>query len=789
MLDGIRVLDISRNVAGAFCAKLLGDLGAHVVLVEPAEGHPMRRHEPRAGDFSSEFSFFHTSKESLVLDIDADPARFKKLISQFDIVVSSDTHEGLEQRGMDYDRLSEYNAAIILCTISGFGSFGPHSGYASNHLIACAAGGWSQLCGVPGREPLQTGAQVSETLAGGYAAAAVLLAFIGRSAHGVGEHIDVSVQEAVLAGAQIPSLIYEYRDLVVERYSSVGSGAGACYMLPTETGHIGLNALTLAQWLMLCRFLDQEQVALDDYYQGLSWTTPDVRLEDVREIFRDALAGRTAEALFHEAQEHRVPFGLVPGMADLLKLQPHVERAFFKELVHSDGSCVTVPGLPFTSAPLPAAAPRRNQSGEPKTPSDVKTGKRNSPAPGSQPLPLDGLRVLDLSMFFAGPTVSQILADAGADVIKVESLQRIDGWRGSGTQMDGELPSWEASPYFNWINRNKRDVTLNLKDPRGVAAVKTLAAKADIVIENFTPRVMAEFGLDYDVLKSLKPDLLMISLSGFGANVSWRDYVAFGMSTEQMSGISTLTGYADSEPLFTGMTGGDLYSGVMGAVIVLAALHQLRRTGQGCHIDLSQIEACNLYLGDEVVAFSMTGVEPGRQGNRSRKFAPQGIYPCSDGWLAISCMDDDAWSALCETMNLPDWLTWTLSQRQANHDEIDEWISQWSQGQKKHDLWHLLQSRGVAAAAVLNGPELLQNPQRAARRFFIAQDRPGLGVKHYPGQPYRFRNAKVPPAKRAPLLGEHLVEILTQEAGLTDDEIAEMIIEDVTGVEPVAARS
>ena len=416
------------------------------------------------------------------------------------------------------------------------------------------------------------------------------------------------------------------------------------------------------------------------------------------------------------------------------------------------------------------------------------TRSERTPEPESLALHLDGLRVVDLSMFFAGPVAAQILADAGADVFKVESLQRIDGWRGSGTQSQEGLPSWEASPYFNWVNRNKRDVTLNLKDPRGVEIVKKLVADADVVIENFTPRVMENFGLSYEVLKAIKPDLIMISLSGFGSNVSWRDYVAFGMSTEQMSGISSLTGYRDGEPLFTGMTGGDLFSGVLGATMLAAALHHRHDTGEGQHIDFSQIEACNLYLGDEIAAHSVSGKEKGRVGNRHQHFAPQGIYPCTDGWLGLTCVDDQDWQALAELTNRPDLANLSRTDRQARHDELDALLAGWCRQQKKIDAWHHLQSLNIPSGAVLNGPELLADPQLHARGFFLPQDRPGLGTKHYPNQPYRFRNSARQPNLRAPLLGEHLVEILTNEAGLTDDEIALLIIDDVTGTEPLAAR-
>jgi crotonobetainyl-CoA:carnitine CoA-transferase CaiB-like acyl-CoA transferase len=644
-------------------------------------------------------------------------------------------------------------------------------------------GGWAQLCGVPEREPLQTGGAISETLAGAYAAAGTLLAVIGRARHGDGEFVDVSTQQAVLCGAQIPSLLYEYRGIVAERYSSVGSGAGAGYMLPTRDGVIGLNALTLAQWHMLCQFLGREDIALDERYQGISWATPDERLEEIRGVFGAALEDRSAVELFHEAQSRRVPFGLVPDLKELFELPPHRERGFFQTLEHPACGSVAVPSVPFKSDAVELELERPPLLGE-HTEAVLRELDEWLPAsePGPEdgspnPLPLAGVRVADLSMFFAGPALTQILADAGADVIKVESLQRIDGWRGSGTAMQDGVASWEASPYFNWINRNKRDVTLDLTDPRGVAAVKALVREADILVENYTPRVMEKFGLAYEVLREINPRLIMISLSGFGARVTWRDYVAFGMSTEQMSGVSHLTGYCGEEPLYTGMTGGDLFSGVMGAVDVLAALHARTETGQGQHLDFSQIEACNMYIGDAMTGWSLASCDPGRTGNGHPRWALQGTYPCADGgWIAISCRTQAQLDRLLDLAGI------------AGGAAPEVALAAWTAEQDKIALMQRLQQAGVPAGAVQNGPDLLADPQLEARGAFLAQDRPGIGVKHYPAQPYRLRRTVAPPEQRAPLLGEHLEEVLARDVGLSSDQIVELVVDDVTGTVPLAAR-
>jgi len=799
LLKGVRVLDISEGISGPFASKLLADLGADTVKIErPVVGDVSRTFGPfpkgiKDLENSASFLYFNTNKKSVVLDLCSEVGidKFKKLLCSYDVVISSQTSKSLEEQGIGFEVMRTLNPKIVLTTVTGFGSDGPYSDYESSHLVSCALGGWANNCGVPDREPLQAGGTITETLVGSYSAAATLLAIFGRLKHGGAEHIDVSAQEAVLSGASIPSLAYEYSGTITGRYSSVGSGAGAGYMLPTRDGYVGLNALTLVQWHMLCKFLGREDVASDDYYQGISWAKPDGRLEEIREIFCEALENKTAEELFHEAQKWRVPFGLVPSLRELFLMTPHLERGFFQEIESSDSSVYQVPGVPFKSENAETELKRAPLLGEHTEEvisrfdgSDQMIIEREATSEELNPLPLTGIRVVDLSMFFAGPVAAQVLADAGAEVVKVESIQRIDGWRSSGTVTEQELPSWEASPYFNWVNRNKKDITLDLTDTRGADIVKKLVAEADILVENYTPRVMENFGLSYETLKSINPRLVMISLSGYGQEGSWRDYVAFGMSTEQMSGVAHLTGYENEGPLYTGMTGGDLFSGIMGAVDLVAALWQREQTGLGQHLDFSQIEACNMYVGDAMTGCSLAGFDPERTGNDHPVYLLQGMFPCmDDGWIGISCKDEQQIKALAGYFEEPAILDSSLKKA-----EKLERVGQLTEQRDKMKLMTELQRIGVPAGAVLNGPELLHNEQLIARGAFLAQDHPGLGVKHYPNQPYRFRLSEEPPTQRAPLLGEDLEEILTERAGLTSDEIAELIIDDVIGTVPISAR-
>ncbi|MFN0145361.1 MAG: CaiB/BaiF CoA transferase family protein [Dehalococcoidia bacterium] len=802
-LAGLRVLDIAEGIAAPFCAKLLGDLGADVVKVEsPGRGDVTRSLGPFPGarpdpEQSAAFFYFNTSKRGVTLDLSrADGlAQLGRLVLTYDVVIASETEGQLAGRGLGFEQLRRWNDRVILTTVTGFGSEGPRAGYEWSHLIACAVGGWARTCGLPDREPLQAGGAITETLTGAFAAAATLLAVLGRGVHGHGEHVDVSGQQATLAGALFPSLRYEYSGEIPARDSSYGPGPS--FILPARQGYAGVNVLTGPQWSMLCEFLGRPDIATNPRYAGRGRM---LFADEIREAFEDAVRDRTAEDLFHEGEAWRVPFGLVPNMAGIVELTPHRERGFIVDLAHPLAGTVSVPGVPFKSTATDSRPYRPPLLGEHndevfaaltdvESPTVAQTDDR---ADGHVPSPLEGLTIIDLTMFFSGPLATQLAGDAGANVIKVESVQRIDGWRGAAVT-NIERP-WERVPNFNWVNRSKRGITLNLADSRGAGLLKRLVAGADVLIENYTPRVMGNFGLEYEALREVNPRLIMISMPGFGGDTSWRDYVAFGMSTEQMSGISHLTGYAGGPPIFTGMNGGDPFVGVIAATALFAALHHRERTGEGQHIDLSQVEACTLFVGDAVTGWTLAGVDPGRTGNAHAAWAPHGIYPCrDDGWIAIACQTGEQWTTLSRLIGRPEWgldgnALATAAGRLGVRDEIDAAVAAWTRPQHHLELMDKLQSLGVPAGAVMSGPELLDDPQLAAREGFIAQDRPDVGVKHYPAQPYRFRFATSPPERRAPLLGEHTAEVLSERLGLGHELLAELERDDVIGTVPLAAR-
>jgi crotonobetainyl-CoA:carnitine CoA-transferase CaiB-like acyl-CoA transferase len=393
-------------------------------------------------------------------------------------------------------------------------------------------------------------------------------------------------------------------------------------------------------------------------------------------------------------------------------------------------------------------------------------------------LPIEGIRVVDLAQVFAGPACTRILADLGADVIRFESPNRLDVTRSLIiTENDGLDHYYHRASYFVVRNTGKREIVVDLAKEEGREITRKLIATADVVVESFTPRVMAAFGLDYKRLKEIKPDIIMCSLSGYGQDGPMRDYAGYGMGLEPASGISSITGYEGGPPMRSGLSFTDPYSGFLAAGAILTALHHRRRTGKGQYIDLSEQEAAIPIMAAAVLDQQMNGRLMPRMGDRSPYAAPQGCYRCAgdDRWAVLSCEDDAEFERLARATGHPEWVKdprfATVLARHEHHDELDALITAWTSRRDHYDVMHTLQAAGVKAAAVLDGKEALFDPQFKARGHFDIVDQPLLGKRlvqrHMAAKFTRF---EAKPRRPAPLLGQHNAEVL-KELGYSDAEI------------------
>jgi len=414
-------------------------------------------------------------------------------------------------------------------------------------------------------------------------------------------------------------------------------------------------------------------------------------------------------------------------------------------------------------------------------------------------LALGGIRILDLTQVYAGPYATRLLAALGAEVLRIEAPMRPG--RGPSPpipagleimyphRQPGEQP-YNRFAYYNELNPGKLALALDLSTEQGRAIFKRLVMVCDVVLENFSPRVMPHFGLDYPALRRLRPDLIMVSLPAFGLTGPYRDYVAYGTGLEGMVGLSALTGYPDGPPLKPGIAYGDPIGGLHAAFAVLAALRLRRRTGRGQHIDLSLRESLARVVGEAILDYSMNRREARRQGNRHPIWAPHGVYPCRgrDEWIAIAVRSDAEWRALCQEMGHPEWARdpalATAPGRRQHHQEIDRRLAEWTRHFPKYQLMGQLQRAGVPAAVVATSAELVADPHLQARGFFLPVEHPAAGTHPYPGLPWRMGHTPGALRRPPPNFGEHNRWALESLLGLPPAEVAALLAAGVVAAQP-----
>ena len=417
--------------------------------------------------------------------------------------------------------------------------------------------------------------------------------------------------------------------------------------------------------------------------------------------------------------------------------------------------------------------------------------------------PLRNYRVLDLSRIWAGPYCTKLMADLGAEIIKMESLSVYDSHRGPVSPArgiaaypdaePGDEP-WNRNGWFNCLHMSKYGITLELTSDEGRRVFEQLVSISDVVIENFRQGSLERLGYDYDALRRHRPDLIYVSMPAFGNTGPWKSYLGYGIGQEQLSGMAHLTGYAGDGPMKSGINHGDPITGSHAAGVLLAALRRRRRTGKGMYIDVSQQESAVAFMGGELLAYQMTGHEPERIGNRSRWYAPCNTYPCADEdrWITIAATNDSEWASLLAAMDASglgsDPRFAGPEARMAHQDELDAIIGGWTSGQNAFALAERLQAVGVPAGPVLRGPDLLEDRHYAERGTFVTVDHPQVGPKRYPGLPWKMSGTPGEVRWPSPTLGQHNSDIFGGLLGLTGDEIDGLEFSGVIGTKPTGSR-
>ncbi len=758
-LDGLRVVEIADEISGPYCGKLLGDLGADVTKIESPQRDSLRRYGPFPGgepdpDRAGLFEYLNAGKHRVLLD---DEAAARRLIADADVLIAAGTAA-----------LPQLDPGLVVVHISNFGQHSPFHDRAATPLTMQAASGWISVRD-PDRPPVQAGARIAEYVAGAYAALGALTALRIAPADRVTE-VDVSVLEALLSTLPYPMM-------QAERLRALGMPSNVRQspmlgVVRAADGWVGINCLTGQHWLDVCAMLGLPEFGEQQFEIMMGGP-------ERAEFYAAAqpwLNERTVADIVELSQALRIPAAPVADGAGALQCAQYVKREFFVD-AGGEGWSFRQPGSPYRLSRTPTG-----KAVPPPTPRRPRTAATADPLS-----PFVGLKVLDLTTFWAGGYLTCYLGAFGADVVKVESIQRPDGFRYSAAWPHEGDRWYEHSALWQATNLNKRDITLDLTSQRGRDIAYRLAAQADIVVENFSPRVVEQFGLDYPSLVALRPDVIAVRMPGFGLDGPWRDYVGWALNIEQVSGMTAVTGYAQGPPCNV-QGPADPIVGVHAGVALLAALDHRRRTGEGQLIEVAQIEVGAAVTAEPVIEYSMNGIVRPREGNRMRGYC-QGVFPTdtADAWVALSVRDDTDWSQLVDVMGQPESL---VEQRlpTADHDVFDEVVAAWTRMRSPANIVAVLRERGIPVEEVVTSEQMYDLPGLDGRGFYEDLHHAVTGRHRYPGWPLRITPGPVRHHRCAPpTLGQHNDEILGG-LGLSRDELASLRRERVIGERVTTAR-
>jgi crotonobetainyl-CoA:carnitine CoA-transferase CaiB-like acyl-CoA transferase len=778
-LDGIRVLDVAQPL-GAFVSRILGDLGADVIKIEPPAGASGRRAAPfrtvGAAPVSLPFMHANLSKRGMILDLEEGEgqARFATLVEQADVVVSTESSATWAARGLYLDRLPERYPRLVWMSISPFGLSGLYHDYVGNNIVVEAMGGLMTIQGDDTRPPCVSPCAQGQHLASLHAAFGTLLALRERQSSGRGQVVEVSMQE-VIAHIHFTLVHYTYGSDITRR-PGVRNPITPNGYYPCRDGHVFISLFMPHQWDRLVALIADPALA-DPALRDRDYRQQQIDL--VESGIQKFTEGFDCWALTDLLQRHGIPAAPLSTVADLASNVHLAARHFFTDIEQPPLGIMRSVGPLFRASATPprvlCPAPWQveqqpvewHATAFPMACTAVPPAADNPRA-----LPLAGIRVLDLSRVWAGPYGTRYLADYGAEVIKVES---------------GKFPERRPNnPDYAEINRNKRFITLNFQLPQGQELLRRLVAVSDVVVENFSPRVMTKYGFNYERLAEIRPDLIMASMPGFGHSGPHRDFGSYGGPLMAYTGMALLWGYADS-PLdaHSKIAYPDYLAAGTLALAVLAALQHRDRTGEGQFIEIAQVEATAAAMEVAFLDYFANGRIAVPMGNRDPSAVPQGCYPCLgfDAWCVVSCESEAQWRALAQVIG-GDALAAssrfaTTAERWQRHDELDEMISAWTRERTPHQAMRLLQAAGVAAGAVQTGEDLWRDAHLRMRDFMLSITHPEPGRLEHPGLPVRLHTTPGQVRRPAGHLGEANEEIFQGLLGLAPEEIAHLVADGV----------
>ena len=785
--DDLLVVDIGGTIATGYAAKLYADYGARVVNVEPENGFATRQVGPfLANGDSALHGYLHANKEHVV---EANSLLDHPAIAAADLVL-------LDPNTLP-SPLSVEDFNTNVCAISWFGLNGPYAKYQATDQAIYALIGLMQGVGKPGEPPIiQTGYHAQ--ILGGVSAFNGSLGYLfGQRDKTSAFLLDASILEANLCLTELGA-IASFNDMPLPQRMGINRFAPT-YPLgiwPCKDGWLGVTVLNPGQWLAFCELLGLPDLAVNPEYQSSMARLNAAHIIEPRIL--EALSNKSAEDLFYQGQDQRIPLARVPTMAELFSVDQYRERQVFSEF-KSDGIQFEGPSCPFRLMETPpkmggevSRLGADNALWDHGTSQDFGPNKsgfsssidKTSPPPA----PLEGVTIVDLSMGWAGPLATRNLADLGAKVIKVESCTRFDwfrSWEASQEWIDNN--GAEKAHNFIYVNRQKLGVTIDFESKSGRDLLLELVKGADAVVDNYPTGVLEKLNLDYHVMRKVKPDIVMLSMPAFGRTGPWAKFRAYGSTVEQAAGLPHLQGQEADPPTMLHVAFGDAVSGLYGTAALLTALRHKKKTGVGQFVDLSQAECMLPHAIHGILCQSVNGHAPARQGNHASDYFVHQVFPCKgrDQWILIQIKSEAEWESVMDMIpTLRSFSCLEPMERRAKFIEIEAVIGEWTSTRSAKDLMAALQAVCVPATILNDVADLMEDPHLVSRGYMQFLSRAFVGEQPHPSAPWRFGDAPIRISSSAPTLGQHNQDILGGLLGLSNGQIASLSRGGIIGNKP-----
>ena len=785
-LGEMRVLEFGDSVSSAFAARLLADHGADVIKVETGKEGWMRHRGPFPGGVSDPeksglFLALNTAKRGVALDPDSKAGldELSSLLEWADVLIHDLRPQRAKELGLDAPTLGLRRSDLVTLAISPFGSSGPYADFRASELTVSAAGGWASLCpAATGRmdlPPLKVYGEQCGFMSGVAGATVAMATYSAARRPGVGDYIDFSEQAYTASVLEQAIPLYSYKEQIATRY-------GTRLLIPwsifdCRDGQLFLVCIEDDQWQRLAELMGNPDWSSLELFATSKGRSENFDL--IHGFIQEWLAETSVLEIYHELQKHRICAAPIMGPAEMAESEHLGAREFFVDVEHRGA------GRLRHLAPAARAEGGRQKisQGAPLLGehNDEILGGRLPLRPSGRPqgttsLPLEGVRVADLSWAWAGPFCAMNLAHLGAEVIRFESEGRPDLYRRLPLHPGDVKKTLNTSGMFAQWNQGKKSVALNLAESGAIELLKDFVDTCDVVVENFATGVMDRLGLGYGVLAERNPGLIMASISGYGETGPYANYMGYGPAIPPLTGLTMGTGFVGGGPAEMGVSMPDPTAGITMAFEVCAALEKRRESGRGDHLDISLWEATAVFSVEAWMDFIMNAAEPTPQGSRDLAMSPHGFFPTrgEDDWISIACRSDEEWQGLSDELAPElgkDPRFRLFSDRKKNETELEEEMASRTRERERWELTRALQARGIAAFPALTSADLLNDPHLEARGFLEALPHPEVGARKHTGIPYSLERRPSGVRKAAPVLGADTDAVLANVLGYSADEI------------------